>query len=400
MRISGFYPFGFSAYRDTFAHAIGIFTPTHGLASTFIRLRRLTFSPELAWLEDIQSHSVALSNIEVKLSTGRTLNEVRCNGIILIYQLKFSNLFLSFDFNDVGLSSAEIAELHALAKGTGETIANDSASVSVQIRGIVHTIQSLAEVFRLVANEFCGSYDTKINAGRVEFIYPVIYVGKVLGVQSAGELETKYAKEVASILDLWIRDSAYLKKREVDLIWKSDIHPLEYGVTFIGANSIIELHPEGIIPDIASFENLDVKEHHDRELAFLAVLSESVVSQYFVLRMFAERISSHVRRVRLGPAAFLNPLELLVQAYVLLRERKSAVEAVAEFDVVLLSRKPYVKNALKLIREKLGVPEAQTTLLRTIEVAAQSTKEVYVMILPVFALVVSMLSLVVAIARK
>lgn len=399
VRVCGYYPFGFSELQDSFANPIGIFGPRSGLATTFMDLRRSTFSPELAWLEDVQSHSVGLSVIEIKLSTGRALKEVRCSGILIIYQLKFSNLFLAFDFDDTSLSSIEIAELHALVKGTGETIANNAPAVSVRIHDVVHKIRSLAEVFRLVANEFCWSYKTKIPVSRVEFIYPLLYVGKVSGTRNARDLKTRYQKEIAGILDLWIRDSIFLKEREVELIWASDVHPLEYGVTFIGANSIIELHPEGIIPQIARLEVLAVNEHHDRELAFLAVLSETVVSQYFVLRMYAERISSQVRSVRLEPVAFLNPFRLLVQAYGLFRERKLAVEAVGEFDVVLLSRKPYVKNALKQIREKLGVPEAQTTLLRTIEVAAQSAKEAYVMIIAVFALVVSMSSLIVSLSN-
>lgn len=346
---------------------IGVFRCAFTEKDRFLEFRRRTFGPERSWRDAAHVSFTEICFPCFRLSSGRDLSPAHLRVYISVYPVGISTMVFWLSLGEQEFHEQELIELTALARGTDERIdPSTPASLVVDWPLGRKLFSSLFEVSEYIREEFCANYSLDENRKRsaFQFVYPLLYVGEVLGCESAEEICKLHGKSVAGLLDLWIHDSQWLKDEEITRALQTDLHPFTYGATFVSSSSTIELHPSNI-RIIAELEGQSLKDHHFQEMAYLAVLCEMPVAQMFALRIYEKELLKIVEELPLSGTAMWSPLfipRLLYHAILLSSIRRHVTRSVNQFRDVRIMRKSYAKRVLELYQEAFSISQLMESI--------------------------------------
>lgn len=405
IHVGGIYPFQVTS--DISQHLYsdrGMFAATSARDPSILRFRRLTFDPEKSWTDNA---AVFVSNIQVQslaLSNGRTLQPHSLTSYLSVYpSAGIGTIIFWLKLGSDVLEEKELIELIALSRGTVERIdANRASYIGVEWLGQHVAMNSLLQVCEAVEKEFRQLYRAeKHDVYSVQFAYPLLYVGEVVGCTTADDIVSRYKRNIAGILNLWIRNTHMLKDKEIANATQLDIHPFEYGVTYMSTSCTIEMHPYNV-RDIADIENQELAEHHIREMSYLAILAELPVAKLYVLRLYDVLLSKGLKDIRVSkhPFNLVSPVILFIRAVRSSILRRTLTLAVNEFRNIHLTRKSYGMVVMDAYELQFSIPQLAESVdkkLSAIDTIVQSTFSMYIAI---FTLVLTILGIYLALPQK
>ena len=401
VQIGGVYPF-----RDVSTQT-GERQPKYlkqGDRSAAIRnMRRTMFEPDLRWVDPTRTFEFDTTIRMLTLTSGRIFHDVVIEFYASVYPTGFCSIVFWMEFGNESIEADELIELTGIARGTKERI--DHAKIS-------EIALVLGNEYRRFANcvELCETFEADLLGNEIDvrrekqprFIYPIVYIGSVAGCGSVMEIMKKHPYSITAVAHLWIQDRMAAKDREIDDTLLADVHPFQYGYTIVAQNCVAEYHPRELVEKASIVEKKSLHQHHFSERTYLSFLVEYPICHYYALRCFDSEVDSINTqpilddRWPLDPARLLQLVRRLVEVSAV-RERLTM--GLANFKGPFLKRRSYVRRVNKYFDEFLGISALESVVQEKVKVLSQAIETGFRTLTAVFALVVSLVALVLTIAR-
>lgn len=363
--------------------------------------RRQTFDPEKNFvnLPELLFCEVEISSLN--LSSGRKIDSVILSSYISVYPSgAITNIFW-LGLNGNVFVERELIELIALSRGTIERMdPSNKTSITYNWLGENRECSNVLDIINGIEIEFRRMYSANNSQElpEIRFTYPILYVGEVLGCDSAQEIIVNHQRPIAGLLNLWMNNTQFLKDKEISSSTAFDYHPFSYGSLYISTSCVVELHPKNV-QRISDFEKQTTDEHHLRERTFLGILCELPVAQFYVLRVFDELLSSDIRRLQISKRAFYYPIWIIwfIRVIRLFTLKLRLHSGINEFRNIQLTRKSYSRLMMESLQSQFrtsALAESVDKKLAALDTIVNSTFNMYTAI---FALVLSLLAIYVTI---
>jgi hypothetical protein len=372
----------------------------------FAEKRRMLFGPEQNSMPYPELVCVESTIPSLQLAGGRAFEDITLEVYISVYQHGVATVILWLDLTAYSLSYSEIVELASLMICNSEIMTSVTAKPfgmewNQTFRGGASSFVDICVWIEKALQTAVRQHASIFNSA-IRFSFPLIYAAEIPGCKTVPDLESSYAREIAGLANLWLDNADLLKDSEIADVLDTDLHPFQYGATYLAHCCAVEMHPESLTT-IAERRGKGLLAQHSREKAFLALECELPLTQFFVVRAFTERVIE--LRKSLAPTSvwrLLNPvvsIGLVMRALALSRVRRSVGLAMLQFRNIYLRRKPYVRRGFELIANRLGTREAEQVLERLLDELGTDITMTYSMVSTLFLALLAILTSVLGILQ-
>lgn len=403
--VGGIYPFPLGA---------GFLWPPHGFkeaSESQIRAYQNVRSPDLP-----DSNPTALYELQAVLETVRVkdlhfeklpiqfllcvykeitgINERLYPGIAtLAFRIKLHS-------KDI-LTASEIIQLARML--TGYAAPNVSDEIRIEVAWANGTIfRSLLGVCQDLQTRCFGSDGKPPNFP--EFVHPILFLGDIPLNASGSEIARKFEAEIAAIANLSELHLSLSKERERKTVMESEVHPFEYGLTYVARRMTLEIHTvEGLKRSAEILRQTDLAAHVDDEWTDLAAIAEHAVAYYFFLRLAHLRLDA-VGHTKPAPPRNISESESDLIPFIggflrLTRLREEIGSSLAKFRTPSLKRRAWIQRTLGLYQKALGSEELEKSVEEKLKLLTQAIETRARWMQWGFALIVSLAALTFTIAK-
>ncbi len=336
----------------------GIFVNPSPYSQNLIGFRRQTFSPELEWHDPVRFFSIQLDVIALSCR-GQTYRCIHSDCLLTVYPELICTLQMHVELEEPVEGVENVIEIVKYLREISFGGPSPTDWIRCQFNSGIVEFASFHALTTFIRNKFSNAYNISSTLpDPASFIFPVFYVGLVTGCNTADDIIERYRTEISGILNLWPHNYDLQTAAEIQARTSRNLHPLNYGASFISSAGFFEFHPRNVA-EIARREGINIRDHHFQEIYYATTICEIAVAQYFSLRICDDILDKKFASSKISFSYVLNPLLSLVKALGVLKFERYITIVLSSIRSIGLTRKPYTREILGLLNEQFDTPTLQ-----------------------------------------
>ncbi len=411
--LGGIFPFKIEncSFKNFDSISVNTFKTETAEKGIFLEHKKRIYTGQKNWTIPARTLFLDFKIVELELSNNRKFSNLDFKAYVSIYELGFTSITFWIDFYRFSLSYEEIIEVSALIKGSDERIDKQNSAASnicimisdeqIQVKNFVSLCNRLAKI---LTSELKGG----ITNDDFDFVYPLVYVGRVADCTCANELREKYGKEISGIIDLWHISSPWIKEEVILENLKADIYPFSFGLSFLSTTCTVEFHPNNFSQFIKKNKLKEIEQHFS-ERTILSFFCEVPVVQMFILKEFEKDLNDIFIKIKSNIVSnFLNPISiyyLISKSTSIDRIKTEMTLSISRFRDIHITKKSYLPETIKKLRHLLGTDDIEknietklTYLQNYISTNYSLITTIVVIIISIFATLASLIQAFIALS--